>query len=73
MPGDKILEGVLVLASGLTLITPGFITDTIGLLLLVPPVRQLAVRKIKDHYARRIRKEQGIIDVEVIEQKPDDR
>jgi UPF0716 protein FxsA len=37
--GTAIVEGALVLAAGVTLLAPGFLTDAIGLLLLVPPVR----------------------------------
>jgi UPF0716 protein FxsA len=35
-------EGALLLLAGILLILPGLIGDTIGLLLLVPPLRQLA-------------------------------
>jgi len=73
MPGDIILEGVLVLASGLLLITPGFLTDIFGLSLLVPPVRAKVAKRIREHYAKKMRVQQGIIDVEVIDQEPDDR
>ena len=48
-------------------------TDTVGLLLLIPPVRQLVVKRIKQHYAEKIRTEQGIIDVEVIDEEPHDQ
>ena len=42
-----LVEGVLVLAAGITLLAPGFITDAIGLLLLVPPFRKV----IASHFA----------------------
>ncbi len=70
LPGDTILEGVLVLASGLLLITPGFLTDITGLTLLIPPARQRVARFIKDRYRRKLRTDQGIIDVEVIDEEP---
>lgn len=40
MPTDTAMDAVLVFAAGLLLITPGLITDTVGLLLLVPPIRR---------------------------------
>jgi UPF0716 protein FxsA len=41
MPGRELLEGALVLAGGLLLITPGVFTDVAGVLLLLPPIRRL--------------------------------
>lgn len=40
MPGKTIAEGALILVAGLLLVTPGFLTDTIGFSLLVPPLRR---------------------------------
>jgi UPF0716 protein FxsA len=39
IPGDALLDGVCVLAGGILLITPGYITDITGFLLLFPPTR----------------------------------
>ena len=41
MPGREVGNGVMILAAGLLLLTPGFVTDTIGFLLFVPPIRTL--------------------------------
>jgi UPF0716 protein FxsA len=41
MPHREVLDGVLVIFGGAFLITPGFITDIIGILLLLPPTRAL--------------------------------
>jgi UPF0716 protein FxsA len=41
MPTEAVLSGVLILIGGVLLITPGVITDFVGLLLLFPPSRRL--------------------------------
>lgn len=41
LPTKSLADGVLILAAGLMLITPGILTDILGLALLVPPVRAL--------------------------------
>lgn len=41
IPTNDIVEGALILVAGLVLLTPGFLTDTVGFLLLVPPIRRL--------------------------------
>lgn len=45
-PVEPMLEGMLLMFAGACLIAPGLITDTIGFVLLVPPVRQYAARLI---------------------------
>ena len=39
MPGREVLDGVMVIFGGALLLTPGFITDVVGLALLIPPTR----------------------------------
>src|SRR5688572_33367698 len=39
IPHREVLDGVMVIFGGAFLITPGFITDVLGLLLLLPPTR----------------------------------
>ena len=41
IPHREVLDGVMVIFGGAFLITPGFITDVIGLFLLLPPTRAL--------------------------------
>ncbi len=53
IPQDQIIDGVLVAVGALMLITPGIITDTMGILLMVPPTRYLArvgVRRLISKY-----------------------
>jgi len=45
-PADPIANGAFILIAGLLLLTPGFFTDTLGLLLLIPPVRQVLIRNV---------------------------
>jgi UPF0716 protein FxsA len=39
MPHREVLDGALIILGGAFLLTPGFITDVVGLLLLIPPTR----------------------------------
>lgn len=39
-PAQEMFEGLCILLAALLLLTPGFLTDTIGFLLLIPPVRR---------------------------------
>ena len=52
MPGDSLIDGALILTGALLLLTPGYITDTAGLLLLLPPVRKL----VRSYAKRRLQR-----------------
>ncbi len=39
LPGDHLIDAVLILAAGVTLITPGLLTDIAGFLILIPVTR----------------------------------
>ena len=43
MPALEILEGIFIFIAGVLLLVPGFVTDAVGFLLLVPPLRRMAV------------------------------
>jgi len=45
VPAREVLDGALVIFGGALLLTPGFLTDILGLILLIPPSRAL-VRRI---------------------------
>jgi UPF0716 protein FxsA len=49
-PGREVLDGALVLLGGLLLIIPGFISDVVGVLALLPPTRAL----MRGHLARNL-------------------
>lgn len=49
IPLNELFDGFCLIAAGATLITPGFITDAIGFLLLMPAVRGALRGYIKNH------------------------
>ncbi|MEM7288937.1 MAG: FxsA family protein [Pseudomonadota bacterium] len=40
VPGEDMINGVMILIAGVLLLTPGFVTDSIGFLLFFPPFRK---------------------------------
>jgi len=54
VPHREVMDGVLVIFGGAFLITPGFITDIVGLLLLVPPTRALIRSRVVRRLGRRV-------------------
>lgn len=46
LPAQEIIEAMLLAAAGALLLTPGFITDTIGFVLLTGPLRRLLARRL---------------------------
>ena len=57
VPGKELADGVLILLGGALLLVPGFITDAIGVLLLLPPVRAAMRALLIRRYARRAQAE----------------
>lgn len=47
-PGRELVHGAMIVAAGLLLIIPGFVTDMIGLLLFIPHLREIAWRLIRN-------------------------
>jgi UPF0716 protein FxsA len=52
LPVAEVFEGLCLVLAGALLLTPGFITDAFGALLLIPPVRALLYRQV-GHYLER--------------------
>lgn len=83
LPADEILEGIVLLIVGALLCVPGFITDLLGALMLIPPLRRAIVVPVRKRLASRItvhtmpggpdpfrgRRDPDVIDVEVTEVK----
>lgn len=53
VPGTALADGALLAAAGGLLLVPGFVTDVIGLLLLVPPVRASVHWWLRRRWAKR--------------------
>ncbi len=49
VPAAELVDGVLILSAGVLLLTPGFVTDAIGFLLLIPVVRYFPRRWARSH------------------------
>ena len=45
-PLSPLAHGALILVGGVMMILPGFFTDILGILLMLPPVRRLVIRQI---------------------------
>ncbi|MEL7030267.1 MAG: FxsA family protein [Pseudomonadota bacterium] len=59
-PVAAAVHGVFLLVAGAFLLAPGFITDTLGFLLLIPPVRLALGRRI----LKALRRSEGVIVIE---------
>lgn len=46
IPAMEMMEGMILLLTGALLLTPGFFTDVIGFLCLIPAIRQFMVKKL---------------------------
>jgi UPF0716 protein FxsA len=46
-PGKEVADGVLIVLGGSLLLAPGFITDIVGVLFLIPPTRAIARSLLK--------------------------
>lgn len=54
LPGDELLQGMLILVGGLLLLTPGLITDLTGFLMIIPQTRNIVVKWVRDLLQRKI-------------------
>lgn len=56
LPAGKLLDGICVMIGGILLVVPGFLTDIVGLILLLPLTRPLAKRLLLWILQERMRK-----------------
>jgi UPF0716 protein FxsA len=55
MPTQHLADGALLLGAGVLLTVPGFVTDVVGLALLVPPVRRGVAGVLRRRWSHRAR------------------
>ena len=60
MPADGMFDGLLILFSGVLLLTPGFITDIIGILGLIPFMRSILKKWLRQKIEQMIQRGEGI-------------
>jgi len=54
LPAEEMVGGLCLLGTGLLLVTPGFLTDTVGFLVLIPPLRRRLARLIMQRFKTKI-------------------
>ena len=54
LPAAELVDGLLILVAGALMLTPGFITDAVGLLLLFLPTRVLVRSLLMRHFAKKV-------------------
>jgi UPF0716 protein FxsA len=54
MPADALVDGLLIFLAGAFLITPGVLTDAVGVVLLIPPLRAVVKRVAQAWFRRHI-------------------
>ena len=59
MPTDEMIEGLMIFGGGIMLLTPGFITDTMGFLLLIPWTRTLIKNIVRKKFQTTIYPQQS--------------
>lgn len=79
MPVQQVFDGVCLLIAGCLLLTPGFVTDALGALLFIPPLRVLLARLVLARILNRAEfrvhrdgawRDDGIIDGDFEEVRP---
>lgn len=65
MPGSALTDGLLVLVAATLLLTPGFLTDAVALLLLLPFVRASLRGGVRRWFERRVQVQNyGVVDLD---------
>lgn len=60
-PANELVDGAMLLVGGALLITPGFLTDALGLSLVFPPTREALKRRFLEWLRRKIERGEIVI------------
>ena len=72
LPFYELISGASIAIAAVLLIFPGFVSDTIGFLLLFPFTRKLMINTwFKNKYKENYKQDEEIIEAEIIEEKKD--
>jgi UPF0716 protein FxsA len=64
-PAYELMEGFLILLGGALLLTPGFITDAVGLMCLLPSLRQNIIKIVlQNYFSPTIRENENVLEGE---------
>jgi UPF0716 protein FxsA len=73
VPFYEMISGATIAIAALLLILPGFFSDIIGFLLLVPMTRKIIINFwLRNKYQENIKNSEEVIDAEIIEKKKDE-
>ncbi|MDQ6965117.1 MAG: FxsA family protein [Mariprofundales bacterium] len=71
LPAAEGVHGMMIAVAGILLFLPGFVTDTIGFMLLIPGVRRLLMSMLFGSAARQhSARDNGVIDAEIVDKPP---
>jgi len=72
IPIYEMLSGASIAIAAVLLILPGFISDVIGFMLLVPFTRKIIITFwLKNKYQTRVKKNEEILDADIVEDEKD--
>jgi UPF0716 protein FxsA len=54
VPGKELVEGLMLVIAGVLLVTPGFVTDILGFLFVMPGSRHLLASQVSKHMKMRV-------------------
>ena len=72
IPIYEIISGAALAFAALLLIIPGFLTDVIGFLLIIPFTRNLFIKNISSKYKKKVKIDENIIEGDYEETDQDD-
>lgn len=54
LPGNEIVQGLMLVVAGILMVTPGFVTDILGILLVLPGTRHYVTSHVSKHLKARV-------------------